>query len=113
MLTDAKTKTYYLYGAEHYLGEACDETGVWVRKSADLKNWSAPRRVMTAPKGIQCVWAPEVHEYKGAYIRKRRGTGPNSILAGLEPGDGAVKIPKDTHLALPIPAALVDREGHP
>ena len=67
VLTDAKTKTYYLYGAEHYLGEACDETGVWVRRSADLKNWSEPRRVMTAPKGIQCVWAPEVHEYKGAY----------------------------------------------
>ena len=67
VLADAKAKTYYLYGAEHYLGESCDETGVWVRKSADLKNWSGPRHAMTAPKGIQCVWAPEVHEYRGAY----------------------------------------------
>ena len=37
----------------------------------------------------------------------------SSILAGLEPGDGAVKIPLSTHIALPIPAALLDREGHP
>ena len=37
----------------------------------------------------------------------------SSILAGLELGDGAVYIPKKTHLALPIPAALLDREGHP
>ena len=37
----------------------------------------------------------------------------SSILAGLEPGDGAVKIPQNTHIALPIPAALLDREGHP
>ncbi len=35
------------------------------------------------------------------------------ILAGLEPGDGAVKIPLSTHIALPIPTALQDREGHP
>ena len=37
----------------------------------------------------------------------------SSILAGLEPGDGAVYIPKKTHLALPIPRQLLDREGHP
>ena len=67
IVTDAKTQTYYLYGAEHYLGERCDETGVWVRRSKDLKSWSAPVRAMTAPKGIQCVWAPEVHAYRGAY----------------------------------------------
>lgn len=36
-----------------------------------------------------------------------------SILDGLEPGDGAVYIPKKTHLALPIPGKLLDREGHP
>ena len=40
VLTDAKTQTYYLYGVEHYLGEKCDQTGVWVRKSKDLKNWT-------------------------------------------------------------------------
>ena len=67
VLADEKTKTYCLYGVEHYLGEACERTGVWVRKSRDLKDWSEPVRVMTAPEGIQCVWAPEVHEYKGAY----------------------------------------------
>ena len=37
----------------------------------------------------------------------------SSILAGLEPGDGAVYIPKGTHLALPIPGKLLNREGHP
>jgi len=67
ILVDAKTRTYFLYGVEHYMGEPCDTTGVWVRKSKDLKNWSEPVHAMTAPKSIQCVWAPEVHEYKGAY----------------------------------------------
>ena len=37
----------------------------------------------------------------------------SSILAGLEPDDGAVYIPMKTPLALPIPSALLDREGHP
>lgn len=67
VLTDVKAQVYYLYGAEHYIGEKNDKTGVWVRKSADLVNWSEPKHVMTAPKGIQCIWAPEVHEYKGVY----------------------------------------------
>ena len=35
------------------------------------------------------------------------------ILDGLEDGDGAVCIPRGTHLALPIPMALKDRPGHP
>ena len=37
----------------------------------------------------------------------------SKILDGLEPGDGAVCIPRGPHLALPIPSALLDREGHP
>lgn len=37
----------------------------------------------------------------------------SSVLAGLEAGDGAVFIPQNTHLALPIPEALLDRQGHP
>jgi len=67
VLADAKTRTYYLYGAGNYLGETNVAASVWVRTSRDLKAWSAPRTVMTAPRDIQCVWAPEVHEYKGAY----------------------------------------------
>ena len=67
ILADKGTATYYLYGAEHYIGETNETTGVWVRKSKDLKTWSEARRVMVARKGTQCVWAPEVHAYKGAY----------------------------------------------
>lgn len=67
VLTDEDSQTYYLYGVEHYIGETNETTGVWVRKSADLKSWTEPVRAMTAPKGTQCVWAPEVHRWKGAY----------------------------------------------
>ena len=67
VLADESTKTYYLYGASNYLGETSGTAGVWVRTSKDLLKWSAPRMVMTAPRGIQCVWASEVHEYKVAY----------------------------------------------
>ena len=67
VFADVKTRTYYLYGVEHYIGETNETTGVWVRKSKDLETWSEARRVMVARRGTQCVWAPEVHEYKGAY----------------------------------------------
>ena len=36
-----------------------------------------------------------------------------AILAGLPEGDGAVAIPVNTHIALPIPAALASESGKP
>ena len=37
----------------------------------------------------------------------------STILVGLDAGDGAVAIPRRQHLAVPIPAALLDVPGHP
>ena len=68
VLVDREKGEYCLYGVEHYGGDKrTGPTGVWVRKSADLKNWSAPQRVMTAPDWTYLVWAPEVHRYAGKY----------------------------------------------
>ena len=36
-----------------------------------------------------------------------------AILSGLSAGDGAVSIPKDQHLAVPVPAALLSGNGRP
>lgn len=36
-----------------------------------------------------------------------------AILAGLHEGDGAVAIPVNTHIALPVPAALASESGKP
>ena len=36
-----------------------------------------------------------------------------TILSGLSAGDGAVSIPKDQHLAVPVPAALLSGNGRP
>lgn len=65
IFADRKTRTYYLYETTPWN----TGRGVNVRTSKDLRTWSAPRRVMDMPKGVRCrsVWAPEVHEYKGAY----------------------------------------------
>jgi len=65
VLADPKSRTYYLYNTTT-LGES-EEPGVSVYTSRDLKSWFGPKRVMTAPQWVKWVWAPEVHEYHGAY----------------------------------------------
>lgn len=60
---------YYLYGSR---GKSCwgmdDGTDVYV--SEDLRNWEGPIEVFHAPEGFwsdRNYWAPEVHEYDGAF----------------------------------------------
>lgn len=60
---------YYLYGSR---GKSCwgtdDGTDVYV--SEDLCNWEGPIEVFHAPEGFwsdRNYWAPEVHEYDGAF----------------------------------------------
>ncbi len=65
---DTETKTYYLYTqSENRAGNGYK--GVEVYASKDLANWLPPQTVMSLPKDadVTMVWAPEVHEYKGAY----------------------------------------------
>lgn len=67
IVADKATKTYYLFKSS-----TTDEGlgGVVVIKSKDLKMWSEPQRVFTVPEdnfNTGPVWAPEVHEYKGAW----------------------------------------------
>ena len=67
IVADQATKTYYLYRSSttpEGLG------GVEAFTSKDLKTWSGPERVFTVPEDnfiTGRVWAPEVHEYKGAW----------------------------------------------
>ena len=67
IVADKSTKTYYLYRSSttpEGLG------GVEAFTSKDLKTWSGPERVFTVPEDnfiTGRVWAPEVHEYKGAW----------------------------------------------
>lgn len=67
IVADQSTKTYYLYrssSTSEGLG------GVEVFKSKDLKVWTGPERVFTVPEDnfiTGPVWAPEVHQYKGAW----------------------------------------------
>ena len=65
---DAETKTYYLY-AQAANGAGSGFQGVEVYASKDLVNWLPPRPVLTLPDDtdVIMVWAPEVHEYKGAF----------------------------------------------
>lgn len=56
---------YYLYESKPWLGG----TGVGVRVSTNLVDWTEKKMVMTLPEDVkvQAVWAPEVHKYKGRY----------------------------------------------
>lgn len=69
VFVDPVTKTYYMYETKSpYFGEPYAR-GVNVRTSRDLVTWSPLKEVMSVPTNLHCrtVWAPEVHEYKGAY----------------------------------------------
>ena len=64
----AENGLYYLY-ASAALREGSGFLGVEVYTSADLRNWSAPKPVLTLPpdSAVTDVWAPEVHACNGAY----------------------------------------------
>ena len=65
---DAETKTYYLY-AQSENREGSGYKGVEIYTSKDLANWLPPQTVLSLPKDadVMMVWAPEVHEYSGAF----------------------------------------------
>lgn len=65
---DTKSGIYYLYvQTENRAGS--DFKGVEVYTSTNLKDWAAPKPVLSLPKDtdIIMVWAPEMHAYNGAY----------------------------------------------
>ena len=75
---------YWLYESKPWFGG----TGVSVRTSDDLKNWTEPHQVMSVPTNVACtaVWAPEVHRYDGAYwlfatITEKKGARPIAAMA--------------------------------
>ena len=98
---------YYLYGTRSLLcwkkPEDIDTQGFDVYVSEDLENWSEPIEVFKRPKDFWAdknFWAPEVHEYKGAFYmfatfigeKRRRGT---QILKASHPtGPFAIHSPE-------------------
>jgi beta-xylosidase len=73
ILADTKSQTYYMYSNSHgYKGMPGKKMGVTVYKSKDLNNWEGPSAVFETGNGFWAdttlgCWAPEVHEFKGAY----------------------------------------------
>ncbi len=67
IFADTKTATYYMY-AQSANRENSGFLGVEVYASKDLINWLPPQTVLSLPNDtdVKMVWAPEVHEYKGA-----------------------------------------------
>lgn len=65
---DAATKTYYLYAQSENRANS-GYKGVEVYASKDLANWQPPQAVLSLPDDadIAMVWAPEMHEYNGAF----------------------------------------------
>jgi GH43 family beta-xylosidase len=65
---DESSKLYYMY-AQAGNRSGSGFTGVEVYTSRDLIKWSDPQPVLklSATDGVRSVWAPEMHEYNGAY----------------------------------------------
>ncbi len=73
ILTDTKTKTYYLYAsAKDTTLMPNGNNGIVVYTSKDLNHWESPKPVFEIPNDSWAsprhgAWAPEVHFYKGKY----------------------------------------------
>ena len=65
---DTNTKTYYMY-AQSANRKNSRFLGVEAYASKDLIHWRPPQTVMSLPDDtdVTMVWAPEVHEFNGAY----------------------------------------------
>ncbi len=101
--TDSKSGQYYMYGtmgATAWEGKAIGFDGY---RSRDLQNWEGPFPAFRSQEGFWAdhhFWAPEVHEYKGAYYMfasfkaegKCRGT---QILQSADPLGPFVPIGKE------------------
>lgn len=83
---DARTSTYYLYGATRLESDRPNgRHGVKVYRSRDLKTWEGPKLAYEVPSGswADCahgVWAPEMHPYKGKYYLFATFTHPDRPL---------------------------------
>lgn len=58
---------YYLFGT---IGEDRGEKNLYVFRSTNLTDWEEPKVIFTLAEdswGLQELWAPEVHIYKGKY----------------------------------------------
>jgi GH43 family beta-xylosidase len=73
ILTDKRTKTYYLYASAKDTSIMPNgSNGVVVYTSKDLNNWKNPKPVFEIDNNSWAsprhgAWAPEVHFYKGKY----------------------------------------------
>jgi GH43 family beta-xylosidase len=83
---DDETNTYYMYAQSENRRQS-GYKGVEVYTSKDLKNWNPPTRVMTlsSDADVLMVWAPEVHQYNGAFYlfvtltRQKKLTQPKPV----------------------------------
>lgn len=79
-----KDGKYYLYGTRGK-GFGLQTGGFDVYVSEDLENWSDPHPCFDSEKyglNMGANWAPEVHEYKGAYYMFVTFTRPSNGLRG-------------------------------
>lgn len=70
ILTDAASKTYFLYTSNVASLTGEKRRGTMVYTSRDLKHWSRPAVVFTPPETFWAhdgAWAPEVHFYRGRF----------------------------------------------
>lgn len=127
IFADPRDNTYYLFGTTRVCNGAADIDPFFeVWRSKDLKYFEGPYVAFAPPDGywgIRDYWAPEVHEYQGAYyllgsfkgaIGEHRGT---AIVKAEHPGGPYV--PHSAKMLTPPDqealdgTLFVDREGQP
>lgn len=70
IVADEATKTYWLFTSNNASMTGVRALGTMAYSSKDLKHWTRPKLVFTAPQGTWIAggaWAPEVHHWKGKW----------------------------------------------
>ncbi len=70
IVTDAATRTYWLFTRNEKTMTHDRRVGVMAYTSRDLKNWTRPTIIFRLPHGMWAndgAWAPEVHRWRGGW----------------------------------------------
>jgi beta-xylosidase len=128
IVADKPSRTYYLFTSN--IPEVTGEkrAGTMVYTSRDLKAWTKPKLVFTAPEGMwgtEGAWAPEVHKWRGKWYLlttfhneslklpeqgKRKPYRRGTILAVADRIDGPYRVVRKGEPI--VPASQMTLDGH-
>lgn len=103
IVTDAASKTYWLFTSNVPSASGQSGLGVMAYRSRDLKRWTRPEVVFRLPADTWAndgCWAPEVHRWRGRWVLFVTVHNESLPLAGPSPVPGQSTYRRGTVLAV-------------